>query len=307
MENLNHINFNIQNIAQQKANIVQSSQQQSLPQQQTQQNAPIIQQQAQNINPSLMYDLQLAKMDNETVLKYLQSLLKLPNSIDKFVNMLNSKNIDPKIASILIENMVNVKALSEFLNKNSSEAISKLMQTISQSLKSGVNDVAQLKEIMSILGVIQSSTNLNSNTIKELLLLYIPLNQPVFDKEIEGNNFNEEENKAIKNSKLSILLETINFSNVLCAINEEEGKIFIDIFTAKNFPNSHFSTIINTLAKEINVVPLIDFKNIKENTDKKEQNFKIISESYISSNLLILSHIIIKTIFKIDNDFIEEI
>lgn len=304
MENLNGINFNIQNIAQQKANIVQNSEQNTQSQTQFQQNTPLAQQQTQYINPSLMYDFQLAKMDNETVLKYLQNLLKLPNSIEKFVNMLNNKNIDPKIASILVENMISVKVLSEFLNKNSTEAISKLMQTISTSLKSGVSDVSQLKEILSILGAIQSSTNLNSATVKELLLLYIPLNQPVFDKEIESGNLSEEENKKIKNSKLSILFETINFSNILCTINEEENNIFIDIFTTKDFPNNHFTAIINALAKEININPLIEFRNIKENISSEKQNFKIVSDEYISSNILMLSHFIIKAIFKIDNDFV---
>jgi len=130
MENFSSINIttNINNIAQTKANMVQNSQntpnQQQAPQPQLQ--TP---QQAQNINPSLMYDFSIAKMDNETVLKYLQNLLKLPNSIEQFVNQLNAQSIDPKIKSILIENMISTKALSELLNQNSTEAISKLLQT----------------------------------------------------------------------------------------------------------------------------------------------------------------------------------
>ena len=49
------------------------------------------------INPTLIYDFQLAKMDNEILIKYLQSLLSIPNSIDKFIESLNSKNEDNKI------------------------------------------------------------------------------------------------------------------------------------------------------------------------------------------------------------------
>ena len=122
---INNSNFQIAN---QKANLVKISQ--DLPQN-TQQSTPQTQiptqQTPQNINPSIMYDFQMAKMDNETMLKYLQNLLKLPNSIDKFVEQLNSKNIDPKIAKILVENLISVKALSEFLNQNSNSAISKLI------------------------------------------------------------------------------------------------------------------------------------------------------------------------------------
>ena len=111
-------NYNPNIVSNQKAGLVQNSQNQQSPAQnqitQQPQQTP-----TQQINPGLMYDFQAAKMDNETILKYLQNLMKLPNSIDKFVNQLNSKNIDPKITSILIQNMISTKALGEFLNQNS--------------------------------------------------------------------------------------------------------------------------------------------------------------------------------------------
>ena len=221
----NSINFNINKIATQKAGLVNNNTNQNS-QAQNQQSSQLISQKEQYINPSIMYDFQAVKMDSETVLKYMQNLMKLPNSIDKFLNQLNCKNIDPKISSILIENMISTKALSEFLNKNSTEAISKLLQTISSALKTGTNDVSQLKEILSVLGAIQSSSLSNTNTLKELLLLYIPLNIPVFDKNIENEVVDDEEKEALKNSKISILFETINFSNVFIAINEFENTLF---------------------------------------------------------------------------------
>lgn len=301
----NSINFNLNNIANQKAGLVQNNIQnnsQNQPQQmqpQTQ-NQQIIQ---QNINPSLMYNFQLAKMDNETVLKYLQNLLNLPNSIDNFVNQLNSKNVDPKLAKILVENMISTKMLGEFLNQNSTVAISKLMQTISTTLKSGVGDVTQLKEVLSILGAIQNSTTLSQNAIKELLLLYIPLNAPIFDKNIDGKIKNEEK-EITKNSKLSILFETINFSNLLITINEIENNLFIDLYTPNIFPKREFSRIFKALSKEISIASTIDFKD-KQKADSKNisQNFKIISDGFISPNELITAHIIIQIILKIDNEY----
>lgn len=298
-------NININTLANQKANMVQNSQnQQPQPQTQTQaQTTP--QQQVQYVNPALMYDFQSAKMDNETVLKYLQNLMKLPNSIDKFVNQLNSKNIDSKIASILVENMISTKALSEFLNKNSQEAISKLMQTISSTLKSGGSDISQLKEILSILGAIQNSTTVNTNTIKELLLLYIPLNAPVFDKEVDFDDFEDiQEENSKKGAKISILFETINFSNMLCTINENSSDLLIDIWSDKIFPKEKFISVINALSKEALINPLIEFKNRQTSSRSySKQNFKVLSDGFISSTALILSHLIIKIIFKIDNDY----
>jgi len=298
--------FNINTLANQKAGLVQNNVQNNGQQNQTPQQQILPQnQQPQHINPSLMYDFQAAKMDNETILKYLQNLMKLPNSIDKFVNQLNSKNIDSKISAILIENMISIKALSQFLNENSNNAISKLMQTISLTLKSGANDVSQLKEILSILGAIQTTTSINTNTLKELLLLYIPLNAPVFDKNISGEIQNEEEKEAIKNSKISILFETINFSNILATINESENNLFIDIFSSSDFNKEEFSRIVETLSKEANIVSIIDFKDKQKNDKTNEtQNFKVLSDGFISPNALLLAHIIIKTILKIDEDFI---
>ncbi len=303
MENFNLVNnLNNINITQTKANIVQNSQNQ-----QTQNQAPQPQiqtpQQNQTINPSLMYDFQLAKMDNETVLKYLQNLMKLPNSIEKFVDQLGGKNADLKLASILTENLISIKALSEFLNQNSTDAISKLMQTISSTLKSGVSDVSQLKEILSVLGAIQTSTSLNANALKELLLIYIPLNAPVFDKNTDSEIANEDEKQAIKNSKLSILFETINFSNMLFCLNEAQNNILIDIFTAKNFPSAKFSSILNALSKEMNINLLTEFKTKEIQKTNSAQNFKVISDGFISPNVLLLSHLIIKTVLKIDEEF----
>lgn len=295
-------NYNPNIVSNQKAGLVQNSQNQQSPAQnqitQQPQQTP-----TQQINPGLMYDFQAAKMDNETILKYLQNLMKLPNSIDKFVNQLNSKNIDPKITSILIQNMISTKALGEFLNQNSTEAISKLLQTISTSLKSGANDVTQLKEVLAILSTIQTST-LSTNSLKELLLLYIPLNQPVFNKETNFENLDEEEQKKSKNAAISILFETINFSNILCCLNEIDNNLLIDIYSNKNFPNDKFNSIINTLSKEANLNTLIEFKTKKQEEVKNEiQNFKILSDGFISTNSLIFSHLIIKTIFKLDDDF----
>ena len=298
----NSINFNIRNIANQKAGLVQNNTQQNQASQQ-QVLAQNQQMQTQTINPSLMYDFQAAKMDNETVLKYLQNLMNLPNSIDKFVNQLNSKNIDPKLTSILIENMISIKALNHLLSQNANEAISKLMQTISSTLKSGTSDVSQLKEILSILGAIQATSSINTNTLKELLLLYIPLNVPVFDKNIDGEIQNEDEKQAIKNSKLSILFETINYSNLLVTINEAENNILVNIFAPMDFPKNEFSRIIEALAKEANIVSFIEFKEKqRSNNANKIQNFKIISDGFISPNSLILAHVTIKTILKLDEN-----
>ena len=304
---INFNNFNRANLNQAKAGLVNEVQNESQGQNQIIQNQlPQQNTSANQINQNLIYNMQMAKMDNEVLLKYLQNLLNLPNSIDKFVSQLNKNSIDSKVVKILLENLISTKALGEFLNQNSTEAISKLLQTMSNSLKSGINDISQLKEVLAILTSIQtSSINTNNNNLKELLLLYIPLNNQVFD--IQGKFKEEDEyNKEIKNSTLSILLETINFSNVLCCLNEDNNKIFVEIFINKTFNKNEFNRIINAFCKETNINSFVEYKDKEtSNNQKSVQNFKIISDSFIPTNILILSHLIIKTIFKLDSDFIE--
>ena len=97
----NSINFNIQINTNQKAGLVNNLAKQNQNQAPLENNMQN-QNQAQNINPVLLYDFQAARMDNETVLKYLQNLMKLPDSIDKFLAQLNSKNVDAKLTSFAL-------------------------------------------------------------------------------------------------------------------------------------------------------------------------------------------------------------
>jgi len=254
----------------------------------------------------LMYNLEMAKMDNETILKYLKSLLQLPNSIDKFVEQINSKTPDSKFIKMFVQNLLNTKELADFLNSNSKIASEKILKAISNSLKSGAYDTSDLREIFSILTSFSSQTNVTSNALKEFLLLYIPLNPLVFDKPFEIAAKNASEEESIKNSELSVMFETINFSNVLCSLNAENNNAYIDLFAPFDFPFERFKNIIEELLKNANMNAYIEFHPRKGQDEKKEngiQNFKIVSKNLISSNVLVAAHLIIKIIFKIDNDF----
>ena len=134
--------------------------------------------------------------------------------------------------------------------------------------------------------------------------MYIPLNVPVFDKNVVSAIDDEEEKEAIKNSKLSILFETINFSNLLVSINEVENNFFLDVFVCSKFLKEEFIRIVQALSKEANISSIIDFKN-KQDVETRNiiQNFKILSDGFISPNALILAHIAIKAIFKIDSNY----
>ena len=255
----------------------------------------------QVVVPTLNFENVL--MEKDTVLKYLQSLMKLPNSIDKFIKELAENKNNPKFLEILTQNLINVKALNELLNQNSTQAIQKLLQTLSELSKSGMKDTEQLRDILALLGVIQSNTNNNSTSIKELLLLYIPLNIQEFDKSVTMSGLSE---FGIDLSKqdLSLMIETINFSNILCVLNCKNEQIFVDLYCSENFPFGKYEKIVSQVSKKLNIAPSFDFKILKEVDIKNEkQNFIAQSNGTIQTNVLILAHILIRIIFKMDNDF----
>ncbi len=307
MTNFNPINnnFNIQqNLTSQKANFVQDNQNTQINQFGQNQTQTQFQQQQTIINPNLMINYETVKMTNEQVLKYLLNLLDMPSSIDKFISNLNNPQNQDKSAKLLIENLLNIKALNEFLNQNSTNGINKLLNIIATTLKQGNEDITQLKDMLNILTSIQQSSTINTNTLKELLLLYIPLNIPIFNKENEFEKLNEEEFKKAKSSTLSIMLETINFSNTLCTINTNDSKLFLDIYSTEVFPFEKFNNIIKLLSQNGNINLSTDFKIIKSKAKQTtSQNFKVISMGNIPLNVLLLAHMTIKTIFKLDSDF----
>ena len=271
-------------------------------------------QNTQNNNSVFVYNLETAKMDQQVVQKYLQNLLNMPKTLEELVqntqnNTSQNTKIDAKtyqFLKIFVQNLINTETLAEIMNQNSKDAIQKLLNTMSVMLKSGSKNSSQLKEMLSVLNAIQASTSSQSSgVLKDLLLLYIPVNSQMY---FEKDNFSIDETQemAINQNALSILFETLNFSNILATINEDSNNLFLAIFAKSDFAFSRFKNIISTVAKEKNINVVIDFKNLNQNNKKEEkptQNFKIIANKLISSNALLLSQIIVKTIFSMDDNY----
>ena len=268
----------------------------------TNQNADLNKQnpmQPQEIAPKPeIYNKEMAKMDSEVLLKYLQNIMKMPENIHKLLTTLDSP-----IIKALVEKTIDIETLSQILNTNSKEAIEKVLKAISDSIKSGAKDINQLKDVLGILSTIQNSTS--NNAVKELLLLYIPVNPPIFDKNVDFQAGSNEEETAINNSAFSLIFETVNFSNLSCCINSYENTLYVETYADKIFPFEKFKKVLDTFKKEMNLRIEAEHKIIKraENDKERIRNFNIISTGFVSFDVLILAHLIVKTIFKIDETF----
>ena len=240
------------------------------------------------------------KMDAEIVQKYLQSILEMPQSLGEFVEQIKSPT-SYQFLKIFVENLLSTKALAQLLNQNSKEAVQKLLNAITSTLKQGGSDISQLKEILSLVKSIQNSTTTQNNALRELLLIYIPIDWQVFNKEGNFDALIQENNEDISSAQMSILFETINFSNVLITLNEDKNEVLLNIFSNKDFPKQKFEKIVSTLANEIAVKVTCDFKQIKQEKQTNQQSFRIISNDYVSTQGLLVSHVAIKSVFNLDN------
>ncbi len=248
--------------------------------------------------------LEKTRLENQEVLKYLKNAMKMPETIEKLVKEISKEQVSESSIEKFLNSLLDVKVLNEFLNKSSKQAIDKMLQTITNSIKTGGSDIAQLKEMLSVLTTIHHNTITDTNTLKELLLLYIPLNCPVFDDRMEFKQITQNQDEKIKSATLSILFETINFSNILCCITSENNDILVELFSINDFPYKDFERIIQVIAKEASLNMRFDFVRINiAPTEKTKQNFRIISNAFIPSSALIVAHLLIKTIFKFDDKF----
>ena len=253
---------------------------------------------AETVSKALLYDYNQAKMDSEVLLKYLRNVMKMPENINKLIDTLESP-----ILKALIGKNIDVKALVQTLNSNSTDAIERVLKTISESLKAGVHDVSQLKDVLNILSVIQNTTS--SNAVKELLLLYIPVNPPIFDKNVDFKTDSPEEESAINNSDFTLIFETVNFSNISCCINSYDNKLYIQLFCDKNFPFDKFKQVVDIFKREMNLRVELEENIVKREEENKERirNFNILTTGFVSFDVLIMAHLIVKTVFKIDETF----
>ena len=70
------------------------------------------------------------------------------------------------------------------------------------------------------------------------------------------------------------MLQTKNFNNALCCLNQENNDLLIELYINSLFPKKDFIRIITALSKEANINPFIEIKTKKEeNLKNKIQNF----------------------------------
>ena len=242
------------------------------------------------------------------ILAQLQGLAT--STAKEMVNIQLSSQVQGSLRNleILSGGMINLNQISQLLQTNGKDAITKLIMSMTEASKAGITDLSQMKEMAKLINASISiaSENNPQKTLKLLLMLYLPwlpLEDGVgFDLEIQQKSENKEESDSI----LQITISTINYGIVKATlVLESSNSVQVTIDCSDKFPKNELKTRISKEQKFYSMDSVVSFNEnkSKEQTDAKQSaNVNMSQTTEINPYLLLMAHTLIKHVIEIDNN-----
>ena len=268
--------------------------------------------QKQTLSP----ELKMTPMEVEQNAKYVKELLNLPKdvaqAISQFVankGITTAQNV--QLLLLLSNGKIDLNQLALLLNDNTKAAMQKLVQTISQAARMGVNDTGQLKDLLNTLGLISTTTTDTSSALKNFILLYLPwlpLNTSGENLDFDIDVFDTASSGADEElQSVVILIETMNFSNIKATLEmTQNGKVEILLNCIESFPREKVLSVLKKESQNLNIQTGLIVETTKKEIKKdeiKKSRAQISASSCVSPQLMLMAHAVIKIVFKIDKDF----
>lgn len=260
-----------------------------------------------------MFSSQLAAQRNSISQLQAQILAQLQgldfSNMSEIVNKQMSTQLQASLKNleILSNGMINLSQIAQMIQTNGKEALTKLIMTMTQASKMGINDLSQLKEMAKLINasISVASENNPTKTMKLLLMLYLPwlpLKEGVdFDLEVtqkEGSNESD--------SILTVTITTINFGTVIATLYlETSNSVQVAIQCSENFPKEELDNRLDKDKKHYSVDTLTSYevkKEFKPSGDKATASVNMGQTTEINPYLLLTAHSIIKHVIDIDNN-----
>ena len=265
---------------------------------------------------TLSPQLKMTPMEVEDNAKYVKELLNLPKDIAQTISQLvaNKSMTSAQNAQLLLllqSGKIDLNQLVLLLNDNTRAAMQKLVQTISQAARMGVNDAGQLKDLLNTLGLISTTTTDTSSALKNFILLYLPwlpLNAAGENLDFDIDVFDAASDAADDElQSVIILIETMNFSNIRATLEmTQDGKVEILINCIESFPREKVLSVLKKESQNLNIQTGLVVETTKKEIQKdeiKKARAQISASSCVSPQLMLMAHAVIKIVFKIDKDF----
>lgn len=219
--------------------------------------------------------------------------------------MMSQMQASLKNLTLSATGMINLMDISAMIQANGKEAIAKLITTMANSAKLGINDLSQLKETAKLINasVATAAQNDSAQTMKLLMLLYLPwlpLQEGVgFDLEIETGAGKDE-----SDSILIITITTINYGNVKAIlILESSNSVHVNIECIKEFPKDELLLRIQTDEKHYSMQSSVSFETNSQTTvqqEKPQAKINMSNTNEINPYLLLMAHTLIRHVIEID-------
>jgi len=205
--------------------------------------------------------------------------------------------------------LINLSDISMMIQANGKDAIAKLITTMANSAKLGIQDVSQLKETAKLINasVAAAAKNDSAQTMKLLMLLYLPwlpLQEGVgFDIEIEKGSSGDD-----SDSILIITITTINYGNVIATlVLENSNSVHVNIECIKEFPKEELMLRIEGDEKHYSMESVVSFDTSSQTTvntqqEKPQAKINMSDTNEINPYLLLMAHTIIRHVIEIDKN-----
>ncbi len=207
------------------------------------------------------------------------------------------------------QGLINLSDIAALIQANGKDAIAKLITTMANSAKLGINDLSVLKESAKLINasVAAASKNDSAQTMKMLLLLYLPwlpLQEGTgFDLEIQAS-----EAGLDSDSMLIITITTVNYGTVRAVlILESSNSVHVNIECQDSFPKDELMLRIEGDEKHYSMQSVVSFET-KNTSDKIRPNEKpragidMSNTNEINPYLLLMAHTIIRHVLEIDKN-----
>ena len=260
-----------------------------------------------------MFSAQLAAQRNSISQLQAQILAQLQgldfSNMSELVNkqMATQLQASLKNLDILSNGMINLSQIAQMIQTNGKDALTKIIMTMTEASKMGIQDLSQLKEMAKLINasIAVAAENEPTKTMKILLMLYLPwlpLKEGVdFDLEVT-----QKEKSSESESILTVTITTINYGTVVATLYlETSNSVQVAIQCAEEFPREELDLRLDKDKKHYSVDTLTSYevkKDFKPNSDKAKASVNMSQTTEINPYLLLTSHSIIKHVIDIDNN-----
>ncbi len=241
------------------------------------------------------------------ILAQLQGLTS-PTQIQAFIQSQMASQFQSSIKNLTLSpnGMIDLAQISQMIQVNGKEALTKLITAMTQASKQGINDLSQIKEMAKLVNasVAAAAQKDPAQTLKVLMMLYLPwlpLEEGVgFDLDIETKDDKEE-----SDSILTITISTVNYGVVVATlVLETSNSVHVSIECGSEFPKEELMLRIGNDEKQYSMNSVVTFSEKTARSEETVAKAKInmSQTTEINPYMLLMAHTIIRHVIEIDSN-----